>query len=172
MEALAEASLAFIDELMLPGESGGLGKAELSQPVCTATQIALVNLQPTWNVSPAAVVGHSSGEIAAANACDALTATEAVTIAYHRGLSLKLSTLAVAMAAVGLSQADTSLYLIRGVSIACEDSPNSTTISGDEARVLLFIERFKKKPPAVFVRRLNVGIAYHSEMYFLYAFLD
>lgn len=55
------------------------------------------------------------------------------------------------MTAVGLSQADTSLYLIRGVSIACENSPNNTTISGDETRVLLFIERFKKKPPAVFV---------------------
>lgn len=49
------------------------------------------------------------------------------------------------MAAVGLSQADTSLYLIRGVSIACENSPNSTTISGDEARVLLFFESFKKE---------------------------
>lgn len=92
MEALGEASLAFIDELMLPGESEGLGKAELSQPVCIATQIALVNLLPTWNVSPAAVVGLSSDEIATAYACNALTATEAVTIAYHRGLSLKLST--------------------------------------------------------------------------------
>ena len=64
--AIAEASLAFLDELMLPGESEGLGKAELSQPVHTAIQIALVNLLRTWNVSLPAVVGHSSGEIAAA----------------------------------------------------------------------------------------------------------
>lgn len=37
-----------------------------SQPVCTAIQIALVNLLRSWGVHASAVLGHSSGEIAAA----------------------------------------------------------------------------------------------------------
>ena len=38
-----------------------------SQPICTGLQIALVDLFRNLNISPAAVVGHSSGEIAAAS---------------------------------------------------------------------------------------------------------
>lgn len=37
-----------------------------SQPLCTAVQIGLVNILSSWGVAPSAVVGHSSGEIAAA----------------------------------------------------------------------------------------------------------
>lgn len=108
------------------------------------------------------MVGHSSGEIAAAYACNALTATEAVTISYYRGKSLKASNLSGGMAVVGLSQAETSHYLVRGVSIACENSPSSTTISGDSAQLQVIIENMKKERPAVFIRRLNVDKAYHS----------
>ena len=38
----------------------------LSQPLCTALQIALVDLLKDFNIVPSTVVGHSSGEIAAA----------------------------------------------------------------------------------------------------------
>jgi malonyl CoA-acyl carrier protein transacylase len=37
-----------------------------SQPLCTALQIGLVELLKNMGVTPAAVLGHSSGEIAAA----------------------------------------------------------------------------------------------------------
>ncbi len=41
-------------------------RADYSQPICTALQIALVDLLRTFNLLPSAVIGHSSGEIAAA----------------------------------------------------------------------------------------------------------
>ena len=145
--------LILIDELLQPQESSRLREAELSQPLCTAVQIALVNLLRTWNVSPAAVVGHSSGEIAAAYACNALTATEAITVAYYRGQSLKSSTRSGGMAAIGLGQAGTSNYTVRGVGIACENSPSSTTISGDSKQLQVVIEDLKKERPNIFVRR-------------------
>ena len=93
---------------------------------------------------PAAVVGHSSGEIAAAYACNAIIATEAITIAYYRGQSLKLLALGGGMATVGLSRSETSNYLVNDVTIVCENSPSSTTISGHEVKVCLVIERLKK----------------------------
>jgi acyl transferase domain-containing protein len=39
---------------------------EYSQPLCTALQIALVDLLAEFRIIPSAVIGHSSGEIAAA----------------------------------------------------------------------------------------------------------
>ena len=39
---------------------------QYSQPLCTALQIALFSLLASLGVSPVAVIGHSSGEIAAA----------------------------------------------------------------------------------------------------------
>jgi acyl transferase domain-containing protein len=43
-----------------------INEPELSQPVCTVIQIALVDLLRSYGIEPTAVVGHSSGEIAAA----------------------------------------------------------------------------------------------------------
>lgn len=43
-----------------------IDKPEYSQPICTAIQIALVELLESFGIVPKAVVGHSSGEIAAA----------------------------------------------------------------------------------------------------------
>jgi acyl transferase domain-containing protein len=43
-----------------------LHRPEFSQPLCTALQLALVNLLRSFDIKPDAVVGHSSGEIAAA----------------------------------------------------------------------------------------------------------
>ncbi len=47
--------------------------------------MALVDLLAHWNVRPNAVVGHSSGEIAAAYAKGSLSREQAWLVAYHRG---------------------------------------------------------------------------------------
>lgn len=46
--------------------SSRIDQPALSQPVCTALQVALVDLLHHFRMNPSAVVGHSSGEIAAA----------------------------------------------------------------------------------------------------------
>jgi malonyl CoA-acyl carrier protein transacylase len=56
-----------------------------SQPVCTAIQVAYVQLLSRWGIQPEAVIGHSSGEIGAAFASGFLSATEAIIVAYYRG---------------------------------------------------------------------------------------
>ena len=47
-------------------DSSRIHHPEYSQPLCTALQVALVDLLAEWKVQPSVVVGHSSGEIAAA----------------------------------------------------------------------------------------------------------
>ncbi|KAL2441692.1 Highly reducing polyketide synthase gloL [Exophiala dermatitidis] len=150
-------------ELLKEDVKSNVHKAEFSQPLCTAIQIALVNLLRRLNITPSAVVGHSSGEIGAAYAAGALSSEEAIAIAYYRGLTTTMSTRRGAMAAVGLSQAEARLYLENGVVIACDNSPQSVTLSGDDKGIDRTIKQIKLDDPNIFARRLKTdGMAYHS----------
>ena len=53
------------DALLEHADTSSINDAEFSQPLCTAVQIALVQLLQSWGIRPVATVGHSSGEIAA-----------------------------------------------------------------------------------------------------------
>lgn len=139
-----------------------INKAEFSQPLCTAIQIALVNYFAKCNVTPIAVVGHSSGEIAAAYAAGAITAAEATLISYYRGLVTKCMTQKGSMAVVGLSRESVSPYLADGATVACMNSPRSTTISGSEDAIEQSLEAIRTDDPSIFTRLLRVEIAYHS----------
>lgn len=131
-------------------------------------QIAIVNLLRKWNISPSHVIGHSSGELAAAYASGAITSAEAITAAFYRGLVTKQQTRPGAMAAVGFGRKDVASYLTDGVTIACENSPESTTLSGDADKVDIVIGKIKESHPDVLARRLRVEMAYHSCEWDLY----
>ena len=151
-----------IDVLLNIDDKNIIDKAEYSQPICTALQIALVNLLATWSITPAAVVGHSSGEIAASYAVGALTMNEAIVAAYYRGYVCKSSQTNGGMAAIGIGKQEVSPYLVQGVQIACENSISSVTLSGDMDILEEFLSKIKRELPDVFVRKLQVGMAYHS----------
>lgn len=155
---------SILEELGQPAETSRVNIAALSQPLTTAVQIALFNSLARTGIKPAFVVGHSSGEIAAAYACGALSMEAAMTIAYYRGFVTKSQgqSLDGAMAAVDLGVEDAREYLEKGVRIACENSPGSTTVSGDRNKVLDLIERVKADRPDAMVRLLKVDMAYHS----------
>ncbi|WQF90272.1 Putative Acyl transferase domain superfamily, phosphopantetheine binding ACP domain, thiolase [Colletotrichum destructivum] len=147
-----------------------IGAAEYSQPLCTVLQVALVDLLKSWNISPDAVTGHSSGEIAAAYCMGALSRESAWEVAFLRGtLATTLATsspdLRGGMMALGLGQeAATAMITRAGVGsqacIACVNSPSSVTISGDLAGVEKL--RAVAEEEGVFSRMLHVDTAYHS----------
>jgi len=58
--------LLTIDELKNDGQKSNIHNAGLSQPACTAVQVALIDLLGSFGLFPSVVIGHSSGEIAAA----------------------------------------------------------------------------------------------------------
>lgn len=139
-----------------------------SQPICTAVQLGLVNLLRSWGIQPNSVVGHSSGEIAAAYAAGLLSASQAILVAYFRGYAVDKLRTQGAMMAAGLSPSSAqSLIESKGfqaqVRVACVNAPESVTLSGSlNAIETLLVELQSKK---VFARKLETGgRAYHSHM--------
>ncbi|KAK2816785.1 putative PKS/NRPS-like protein biosynthetic cluster [Arthroderma sp. PD_2] len=152
------------EELLKPARSSRVNEAEFSQPLCTALQIALVDTLASIAIKPVAVVGHSSGEIAAAYTASSLTAKEAITVAFLRGAATKVQTHQHqgGMAAVGLSWQDTQKYLVPGVVTACDNSPSSVTLSGDAEQLKDVIATIKQDRPNIPTTTLKVERAYHS----------
>ena len=145
-------------------EESNIHDAQISQPLVTAIQIALVNLLASWSIVPGAVVGHSSGEIAAAYAAGLITEQEAIVTAYLRGKAVSRNTKEGAMIAVGVEALEINPELATGkgpVVVACHNSPESLTLSGDAAAVKEVKEVLERENK--FARILATGgNAYHS----------
>ncbi|KAH8592110.1 putative polyketide synthase [Bisporella sp. PMI_857] len=162
LQSLKHAPPWSLEDVLSNSDEPTVRKAEYSQPICTALQVALVDLLASYGVQPSAVVGHSSGEIAAAYAAGALTAREAIITAFYRGYVCRKPLSAGGMAAIGLGRADVTPYLSQGVRIACENSASSVTISGDLDRLEEVMTIIKGEFPNALVRKLQVEMAYHS----------
>ena len=157
------------DELGRDAKTSKVSEAHISQPSCTAIQLALIDLLRSWGVRPTAVAGHSSGEIAAAYAAEIIDFESSMAIAYHRGrlipiLKQRHPELRGRMMAVGGSKEEFQPLLDglqeREARIACYNSPSSLTISGDEPAIAELEKICEEKQ--VFNRRLVVDVAYHS----------
>ncbi|KAJ4207018.1 hypothetical protein NW759_014016 [Fusarium solani] len=150
------------EELLKPPRSSRVETAQLSQPACTAIQLAMIDALAAIGIKPMAVVGHSSGEIAAAYAAGALTAQGAITAAWLRGDVTLQQKRKGAMAAIGLGWNEVEPYLIPGVVRACENSPKSVTLSGDTDKLETVVAEIHKAYPDALARMLKVDKAYHS----------
>jgi acyl transferase domain-containing protein len=154
-----------VERLLLESaETSRVNEAEFAQSLCTAIQIALVQLLRSWGVTPKVCVGHSSGEIAAAFTEGLVSSADAIQAAYYRGKVMRDVDTAGAMLAVSLG-ADSVERYIKGlegqVTIACPNSPSSVTLSGDQE----VVERVRLRLEAdqIFARLLKTnGKAYHS----------
>ncbi|EFQ30441.1 hypothetical protein CGRA01v4_09982 [Colletotrichum graminicola] len=65
------------------------------------------------------------------------------------------------MAAVGLGPEQLTTYLVKGVLVGCENSPESTPLTGDKDKLDGVLRRVKEAYPDVLVRELKVDRAYH-----------
>ncbi|KAB8239754.1 uncharacterized protein BDW43DRAFT_259102 [Aspergillus alliaceus] len=158
-----------LEELNRDEDESHVNEPQISQPLCTVLQIALVDLLNHWGLRPKAVVGHSSGEIAAAYAAGILNKEGAWKVSYHRGVhSAEIPTLLPdrkgSMMAAGISEAAAQKYLDKATAgeaiVACINSPQSVTISGDSTAVSEIEDMFKADN--IWCRKLKVQTAYHS----------
>ncbi|CAI7653198.1 unnamed protein product [Penicillium pancosmium] len=163
------AKWSIIEELGRDEATSKVNSAMISLPLCTALQIALVNLLRSWNILPAGVTGHSSGEVAAAFTAGAINVRSAMAIVYMRGalttsFQQKVGSGRGGMVAVGLGKEATEAYIANLVTgravVACVNSPDSVTVSGDITAIKELESQLKAN--GVFSRVLKVEAAYHS----------
>lgn len=160
---------SIIDELQKDEASSRIAEAEFSQPLCTALQIVQVELLKAAGIELSAVVGHSSGEIAAAFAAGFITAEDAICIAYYRGVCTQFargtggkegSMMAVESTLESMQELCDSAEFKGRVCVAASNAPTSQTVSGDKDAV----EELKEvlDNDGSFARLLKVTEAYHS----------
>lgn len=155
------------------GDEKKINHPRFSQPLCTALQIALVELLKTVCIAPSTVLGHSSGEIAAAYAIGALSFESACKVAYYRGVvaeKLKESVASApgAMMSVNLPRDEVQRYLYKvggermldSVHLACINSLSNCTLSGDEEAINVLKNRLDQDE--IFAQKINTGVSYHS----------
>ncbi|MCO5232262.1 MAG: type I polyketide synthase [Chitinophagales bacterium] len=136
---------------------------DIIQPVLIAIEIALGQLWKSKGIQPDIVVGHSMGEVAAAFLADMITLDEAANIICTRSLLMKQTSGKGAMAVTDLTLEEAHSKLQNKenyLSIAVQNSPNSTVIAGDPLYLQNLLDELEAE--GRFCRLIKVDVASHS----------
>jgi len=160
------ARFSLMEELSRSEENSKMQHTEISQVAIFAMQMGLAELWMSWGVQPAAVIGHSVGEVAAACVAGILTLEEGAKVIVHRGRFMdECDTHDGTMLAVGMA-ADEARAVIarhgRAVSIAAFNGPRSLTLSGPRTELTAIAEELEAQ--GVFARFLKVSHPFHHAL--------
>ncbi|MBZ6103615.1 SDR family NAD(P)-dependent oxidoreductase [Streptomyces olivaceus] len=142
-EACVEAFAPHLDWCLadvLRGADGAppLDRIDVVQSALFATMVSLAAVWRSLGVAPAAVVGHSQGEVAAAYVCGALSLDDAARVVAVRGRAVHRLTGTGRMAAVPLPAGEVVEFLAdRGtdLAVAAVNSPVRTVVAGSPGAV-------------------------------------
>ena len=150
-----------------------LNEVRLAQPAIFMIQCALTELLKTWGVFPDCVLGHSSGEVAAAYACGALSLKEATRLVFHRSNLQQKTAGSGRMLAIGSDRTGIEKLLDElGISfrnhsnqnvqaeVACVNAPASIVVCGKEDVLMLLVEELNRRNRQSSL--LPGNIAFHS----------
>ncbi|MFF7454674.1 acyltransferase domain-containing protein [Kitasatospora sp. NPDC008115] len=134
------------------------------QPVIFAIQLGLVAMWRSHGVEPAAVIGHSMGEVAAAVAAGALSVEDGVRVICRRSRLILRTAGQGLMASVALGRAEVERMLaeqgVRGVGVAVVASPENTVVGGDADRIRRLAEAWDTQ--GIGIRVVEVDVASHT----------
>jgi len=145
---------------------GGVSCTEIAQPLIFAIQVGLVESLATRGIKPAAVLGHSLGEVAAAWACGLLGLAAAVRVVRFRSLHQESTRSLGGMTAIAASLGDVVRVLAESgldgnsVVVSGENGPASVTVAGPVSD-LEALERVLASRSIQF-KRLDLDYPFHS----------
>ncbi|MEV8444038.1 type I polyketide synthase, partial [Actinosynnema sp. NPDC051121] len=136
LDECAAALEPFCDWSLHAALRGGvsLDRVDVVQPVLFAVMVSLAALWRSWGVEPAAVVGHSQGEIAAACVAGALSLEDAARVVALRSQVLRRLAGRGGMVSVAASEADVRARIAsfgERISVAAVNGPSAVVVSGE-----------------------------------------
>ncbi|WP_144070231.1 type I polyketide synthase, partial [Nonomuraea indica] len=157
----AQALAPYLDlslEDVLRGK-GDLERVDVVQPALWSMMVALAELWRAYGVRPAAVVGHSQGEIAAACVAGALSLADGARVVALRSRALRALAGTGGMASVQAPPDRLDLDGT-GLTVAAVNAPSSVVVAGDHAALDALVARCEAE--GIRARRLPVDYASHS----------
>jgi acyl transferase domain-containing protein/thioesterase domain-containing protein/acyl carrier protein len=142
-----------------------LDQTQYTQPALFVIEYALAKLFMSWGIKPQAVIGHSSGEYAAACIAGILSLQDALILITNRGkLTAQLEP--GIMLAVSLAEDEILPLLNDDVFLSAVNSPTWCVISGSNSAIKKFKEKLRATYPEQRVRtvKLQISHAFHSDM--------
>jgi acyl transferase domain-containing protein/surfactin synthase thioesterase subunit/acyl carrier protein len=168
IEACEEALLPYVDwslrEVLREEDGSSLERAEVVQPALFAVMVSLAQLWRKCGVEPAVVLGHSSGEIAAAHVAGGLSLEDAALLVTVRSrLIARLFGLgALAWIALGADRLQDRLREWDGrIEVAALNGPGSAMVTGETAALEELLEWCEAE--GVRTRRMRISMASHSK---------
>ncbi|MFD8906583.1 amino acid adenylation domain-containing protein [Streptomyces sp. NPDC059586] len=163
-DALREfADWSLIEELTAEESASRMAATWLAQPANFALQVGLAALWRSYGVRPDAVVGHSTGEIAAFHEAGVYSLRDAARVAVHRSRLQQTLAGTGTMLAVSLTEEEAERrvrpYRDR-VSVAAVNSPTSVTLAGETEALGLLADELRAEQ--LFAKFLTVQVPYHS----------
>ncbi|SDT17975.1 Acyl transferase domain-containing protein [Actinoplanes derwentensis] len=151
-------------EAVLRGTEDWLARVEIVQPVLWAVAVALTAWWESFGVRPAAVVGHSQGEVAAAVVAGALSVADGARVVAARSRALVDLDGTGRMASVGAPAEAVQAHLAdprwSALVIAAVNSPAQVVVAGESDAVEAFVPWLEGE--GVRARLVEVGYASHS----------
>lgn len=153
---------SLLEELQRDEATSRMQDTAIAQPAIFAIQMALVAVWKRWGIQPAAVVGHSVGEAAAACTAGVLSLRDAMHVIYQRGRCMGRAPEDGRMLAVSMTprEAESLLEDAPGVSIASFNSPHAVVLSGPGKALETVAASLEGR--GIFCRFLTVKYAFHS----------
>ncbi|QNP76141.1 SDR family NAD(P)-dependent oxidoreductase [Streptomyces roseirectus] len=135
MAECAEVLSAYVDWSLFEvlSDEAMLARVDVVQPVLWAVMVSLAALWRSYGVEPAAVLGHSQGEIAAAVVAGALSLADGAKVVALRSQALVTLSGSGGMVSVPRSVAEVGELLPDGVAVAAVNGPASVVVAGDPA---------------------------------------
>lgn len=162
-EIREQAGWSLLDELGRDEADSRMAETWLAQPANFALQVGLSALWRSHGLRPDAVVGHSTGEVAAFHEAGVYDLADAVRVVLARSGLQQLLAGTGSMLAVGLPEAEAERrirpYRDR-LSLGAVNSPSAVTLAGDTEALRELAEELQHQ--GVFARFLDVEVPYHS----------